>query len=98
MNGVHDCGGMQCYRAIAYTPSAPPFHAPWEGRVLALNIASWYVHNAELHTWRSDIEGLAPVDYLRMSYYEIRFTALVNRLIAAKWVSAHEVKLGHSEK
>ena len=98
MNGVHDCGGMQCYGAIAYRLSEPPFHAPWERRVLALTVASWYVHNAELHTFRSDIEGLAPVDYLRMSYWEKWFTALVDRLIAAKWVSAHEVKLGHSEK
>jgi nitrile hydratase beta subunit len=98
MNGVHDCGGMQCYRAIHYTPSEPAFHAPWEGRVLALNHASWYVHNVELPTFRSDIESLPAVDYLRMSYWEIWFASLVNRLIASGWVSSREVELGHSER
>jgi len=98
MNGVHDCGGMQCYHPILYTPSERVFHAPWEGRVLALTLASWYVHNAELPTSRSDIETLPPADYLRMSYYEIWFAALVKALIDNGWVTAREVEHGRSER
>lgn len=98
MNGVHDCGGMQCYGPIRHTPSEPVFHAPWEGRVLALTLASGYVHNAELPTFRSDIEGLPPAEYLRMSYYEIWFASLVKRLVGNGWVTAREVERGHSER
>jgi len=98
MNGVHDCGGMQCYHPILYTASEPVFHAPWEGRVLALTLASWYVHNAELPTFRSDIEALPPADYLRMSYYEIWCASLVRRLIDNGWVTAREVERGRSER
>jgi hypothetical protein len=87
MNGVHDCGGMQCYGPTHYTPSEPTFHAPWEGRVLALTQASWYVHNVEIATFRSDIEALPPAEYLRMSYWEIWFAALIKRLIDNGWVT-----------
>jgi hypothetical protein len=37
MNGVHDMGGMDGFGKVAATPSEPPFHEVWEGRVLALN-------------------------------------------------------------
>jgi Nitrile hydratase beta subunit len=66
MNGIHDCGGMQCYGPVVYASSEPAFHAAWEARVAALTHATWYVKNAQLPTFRSDIEGLDPVDYLRM--------------------------------
>ena len=98
MNGVHDCGGMQCYGPIHYTPSEPAFHAPWEGRVLALTQASWYVHNVELATYRSDIEALPPAEYLRMSYWEIWFAALIKRLVDNRWVTTLEVARGRSER
>ena len=65
---------------------------------MALNHACWYVHNVQLPTFRSDIEALPAADYLRMSYSEIWFTSLVNRLIANGWVSSREVESGHSER
>ena len=39
MNGVHDMGGMQGMGAIWYEKDEPVFHAPWEGRVYAMNRA-----------------------------------------------------------
>jgi nitrile hydratase subunit beta len=98
MNGVHDCGGMQCYGSIHYSSHEPVFYAPWEGRVMALTFASWVVHNAQLPTFRSDIEALPPADYLRMSYWDRWFTSLVNRLIASGWVTSREVEIGHSHR
>ena len=98
MNGVHDCGGMQCYGPIQYTPSEPPFHATWEARVLAMTFGTWYAHNVGIPTFRADIEALPPVDYLRMSYWERWFASLINRLVANKYVTSHEVELGHSER
>ena len=39
MNSVHDMGGMQGFGPIIAEKNEPVFHAPWEGRVLAMNIA-----------------------------------------------------------
>ena len=37
MNGVHDMGGMHGFGKVEPEPNEPVFHAPWEGRVLALH-------------------------------------------------------------
>ena len=37
MNGVHDMGGMDGFGKVVAEPNEPPFHEPWEGRVLAMN-------------------------------------------------------------
>ena len=39
MNGVHDMGGMHGFGKVEPEPDEPPFHAEWEGRVLALQRA-----------------------------------------------------------
>ena len=39
MNGVHDMGGMHGFGKVEPEPNEPPFHAPWEGRVLAMQRA-----------------------------------------------------------
>ena len=39
MNGVHDMGGMDGFGKVEPEPNEPPFHAPWEGRVLAMQRA-----------------------------------------------------------
>ena len=39
MNGVHDMGGDQDMGPIQYEKDEPVFHAPWEGRVYAINRA-----------------------------------------------------------
>jgi nitrile hydratase subunit beta len=36
MNGVHDLGGMDGLGKIEAEPNEPVFHAPWEGRVIAM--------------------------------------------------------------
>ena len=42
MNGVHDMGGMDGFGKVEPEPNEPPFHAPWEGRVLAMQRAMGY--------------------------------------------------------
>ena len=74
MNGVHDMGGMQGMGELCYEKSGPMFHAPWEGRMQALAVAL-----GAYGKWRSlrpEIELIPAADYLRMSYYEFRLTAL----------------------
>jgi hypothetical protein len=39
VNGVHDMGGMHGMGPIPYERDEPVFHAPWEGRVYAMNRA-----------------------------------------------------------
>ncbi|HLB07537.1 MAG TPA: nitrile hydratase subunit beta, partial [Alphaproteobacteria bacterium] len=43
MNGVHDMGGMHGFGPIEPESDEPPFHEPWEARMLALTLAmgSW---------------------------------------------------------
>ncbi len=70
MNGVHDMGGMHGFRPVKPEPNEPVFHAPWEGRVLALRraVGAWRRWNIDVG--RHTIETLPPADYLRLSYYE----------------------------
>ena len=36
MDGIHDMGGMDGFGKVEPEPNEPPFHAAWEGRVLAM--------------------------------------------------------------
>ena len=42
MDGIHDMGGMDGFGTVVAEPNEPPFHEPWEGRVLALQRAMGY--------------------------------------------------------
>ena len=42
MDGIHDMGGMDGFGKVEPEPNEPPFHAPWEGRVLAMQRAMGY--------------------------------------------------------
>jgi nitrile hydratase beta subunit len=96
MNGVHDMGGMQGMGPIQYEKDEPVFHAPWEGRVYALNRAMGAWHKWNLDAWRHDIETLPPADYLRMSYYEKWFAALEKRVVNYGFVTREELESGRA--
>ena len=70
MNGVHDMGGMHGFGPVEPEANEPVFHAPWEGRVLALRRALGAWRKWNIDAGRHSIETLPPADYLRMSYYE----------------------------
>ncbi|MDJ0866011.1 MAG: nitrile hydratase subunit beta [Myxococcota bacterium] len=80
MNGIHDLGGMHGFGAVEVEADEPVFHAPWEGRVLAINgmLIARGLYNTD--AFRHGIERMAPEDYLRASYYE-RWRASVERLL-----------------
>ncbi|HEX5378075.1 MAG TPA: nitrile hydratase subunit beta, partial [Phenylobacterium sp.] len=67
MNGVHDMGGMHGLGPIAPEVDEPVFHADWEARVLALNLAANAGWNID--AGRHQIELIPGPDNLRMSYY-----------------------------
>lgn len=82
MNGVHDQGGMHGFGPIDPEPEAtePAFHAEWEKRALALNLACGALGRWNIDASRHSRERLDPVDYLSASYY-------------AKWIKGLELLL-----
>jgi nitrile hydratase subunit beta len=94
MNGVHDLGGIQNMGPIEYEKTEPVFHAPWEGRVYALNRALRALGRWNLDTDRYGLEVLPPADYLRMSYYERWATKMYAQVVTFGLVTQHEIETG----
>ncbi len=70
MNGVHDMGGMHGFGKVEPEANEPVFHAPWEGRILAMNRAMGYLGLWNIDIGRFSRESLPPEVYLASSYYE----------------------------
>ncbi len=94
MNGVHDMGGMQGFGPVQPEADEPVFHAPWEGRVLALRRAAGAWRRWNIDFGRHTIETLPPADYLRMSYYEKWFASTIKLIVGAGLVTKEEVETG----
>ena len=88
MNGVHDMGGMEELGPLEVERNEPVFHERWEARVLAINFAvgAWRMWNNDAS--RLSNERVPAKDYLRISYYERWFTALISRLSIGSWSRA----------
>lgn len=94
MNNVHDMGGQQGWGPVQYEKNEPVFHAPWEGRVYALSRALRALRKWSLDTDRHFLETMAPVDYLRMSYYERWLTRLEAHSVKYGLVTDEEIRNG----
>jgi nitrile hydratase beta subunit len=94
VNGVHDMGGMHGLGPVQYERNEPVFHAPWEGRAFALNLAAAAWRKWSLDALRHQIELIPAADYLRMSYYEKWLTAVTERLVQSGLVTRAEVESG----
>ena len=70
MDGIHDMGGMDGFGKVEPEPNEPPFHAPWEGRVMALARAMGYAGAWHIDHARFAQERLPPQVYLTSSYYQ----------------------------
>ncbi|HEY2982040.1 MAG TPA: nitrile hydratase subunit beta, partial [Anaerolineales bacterium] len=94
MNGVHDMGGMDGMGPIQYEKNEPVFHARWEGRVYALNRAmgAWRKWNGGAS--RHQKELIPAAEYLRMSYYEKWFAALIELMVNSGLVTRAEADSG----
>jgi nitrile hydratase subunit beta len=95
MNGVHDMGGMHGMGPVQAEKDEPVFHARWEARTFALNIAMAAAGKWNIDTGRHEIELIPAADYLRMSYYEKWFVRLVELLVKTELVSREELGSGH---
>ena len=94
MNGVHDMGGMHGLGPIQYERNEPVFHAPWEGRTFALNLAAAAWRKWSLDALRHQIELIPAAEYLRMSYYEKWLAAVTERLVKSGLIARAEVESG----
>jgi nitrile hydratase subunit beta len=97
MNGVHDMGGQQDMGPVEYEKDEPVFHAPWEGRIYALNRALRALGKWSLDTDRHALEVMSPIEYLRMSYYERWVRRLEVQVVQYGLVSAEEMKSGNAD-
>lgn len=97
MNGIHDMGGMHGMGPIEHEKNEPVFHAPWEGRVFAMNVAMGFWRKWNIDASRHGIEQIPPADYLRMSYYEKWFTRLVGLLLKSGLITQTEMASGRPE-
>jgi len=95
MNGIHDMGGMQGMGPIEYEEKEPVFHAPWEGRVLAMTRAVTATGKLQ-GGLRPPIESLTAFEYLRMGYYEKWLTSLTVRIVASGLLTRAEIENGHT--
>ncbi len=69
MNNIHDMGGITQFGPIPQETDEPVFHAEWEKRVFALNIAS-LAFLGPVDRARHAVERLNTVEYLNSSYYQ----------------------------
>jgi nitrile hydratase len=96
MNGVHDMGGMDGFGKVEVEANEPTFHAPWEGRVMAMVRAMGANAGFNIDMQRFSRESIAPATYLSASYYQKWFLGLVKTLLDNKLVGADEIAAGRS--
>src|SRR5215470_5546068 len=96
MNGVHDMGGMHGFGKVEPEPDEPVFHAPWEGRVLAMNRAMGYLGLWSIDVSRFSRETLPPHVYLGSSYYRKWTLGLENLCVQFGLVGDDELAAGHA--
>jgi nitrile hydratase beta subunit len=94
VNGVHDMGGEQDMRPIKYEKNEPVFHAPWEGRVYAMNRLMGAWGKWSLDASRHVKELLPPADYFRMSYYETWLDGLIKLTVKSGLATSAEIESG----
>jgi len=95
MNGIHDLGGMTCFGPVRREEGEPVFHADWERRVFAMNLAA-LAFLGPVDRARHAIERMDPVEYLSTSYYEHWFAGIVTLAKDLGYVTDAEVEAGRA--
>jgi nitrile hydratase subunit beta len=96
MDGIHDMGGMDGFGKVVPEPNEPPFHAAWEGRVLAMQRAMSYAGGWQIDMSRAAQEALPPRVYLTVSYYQRWELAMERNVIERGLAGADEIAAGHA--
>jgi nitrile hydratase len=96
MNGIHDLGGMDGFGKVEPEAREPVFHAPWEGRVLAILRAMAATGAWNIDMFRATREGQRPDVYLTTSYYESWELTAESLLLDRGLVTSEELAAGHA--
>ncbi|AMJ61764.1 nitrile hydratase subunit beta [Bosea sp. PAMC 26642] len=94
MNGGQDLGGQMGFGPVMPEPNEPIFHADWEKRVLAINVAAGAMGAWTIDGIRAARESLPPADYLSFSYYEIWLAGLHKVLAEHGFLTQEELEQG----
>jgi nitrile hydratase subunit beta len=97
MDSVHDMGGMDGFGKVEAEKDEPVFHAPWEGRVLAMQRAMGYAGAWHIDHARFAQERLPPLTYLGVSYYQRWELAMEKNVTERGFASAAELEAGHAQ-
>ena len=89
MDGIHDMGGMHGFGPVIREENEPLFHDPWEGRVLAMTVATPIPVPGGS---RNNIENMDPAHYLSSSYYEKWLHSRIKGLIDAGVLTQEELE------
>jgi nitrile hydratase subunit beta len=96
MNGIHDMGGMHGLGPVQIERDEPVFHAEWERRVFALNIAAGYAVKWNIDMSRYAKEQMPAAEYLATGYYDHWLWGLEKLLVDAGAVTAEELATGRA--
>jgi nitrile hydratase beta subunit len=96
MDGVHDMGGLDCFGKVEPEANEPVFHAPWEGRVLALQRAMTFAGAWNIDMSRAMQEKLPPHVYLGVSYYKRWALGMELNVIDKGLAEREEFDTGHA--
>jgi nitrile hydratase len=96
MNSIHDMGGMHGFGPVEPEANEPVFHAPWEGRVLAMQRAMGFMGLWTIDMSRASLEALPPALYLSVSYYKRWFLGLEHRVRHHGLAGDDEIAAGHA--
>jgi nitrile hydratase subunit beta len=96
MDGVHDMGGIDGFGKVEPEANEPAFHAPWEGRVLAMQRSMAYAGAWQIDMARFAQERLPPQVYLTVSYYRRWALGLEKNLVERGFADTDELATGHA--
>jgi nitrile hydratase subunit beta len=89
-------GGDHGHGPVVVEVDEPLFHAEWEGRVLALNLAAAANGCWNIDQSRFARENTPPTDYLSRSYYETWLYGLEKLVVETGMVSTEELESARS--
>ncbi len=96
MNGIHDLGGMHGFGRVEIEPDEPVFHADWETRVFAMNLATAYAVKWNIDMGRYTREQMPAATYLATGYYEHWLYGLERLVVDHGGVTPEELAAGHA--
>ncbi len=93
MDGIHDLGGMHGFGPVVREQNEPPFHAPWEATMVAIQhaVGGRGQNLLNIDEFRHGIERMGNAEYLSTTYYEHWLDGVTRVLLEKGVLSAAEL-------